>query len=363
MDAIDRPLTLRCGLEVPQRIALAPLTNTQSEPDGTLGEQELQWLVRRARDGFRWISTCATFVSEEGHAWRGQLGIASDAHLPGLTRLAAALSEHGAAAVVQLHHGGAKADLAPERPLSTVDGGKANCRGATGDDIERVIADFVAAARRAEQAGFAGVEIHGANGYLFTQFLAPEDNPRTDAYGGDLAGRARFLRETLRAVRSSVSSGFAVGVRVSPVDVWSQRGLVLADGVQVGRWLAEDGADFVHLSLSDASGPPPHELEAGSVARAFRDALPEDVPILAAGGIWTREDARRATDAGVDVVVLGKAAMAHPDWPSASARPGWEPTRLPWTEEHLRSVDLGERFLDYIRNFSGMVEGGAPPRG
>ncbi|MCH9688127.1 MAG: NADH:flavin oxidoreductase [Deltaproteobacteria bacterium] len=363
MNTLDQPLVLRCGLTLPQRIAMAPLTNTQSEPDGSLGDAEFEWLVRRARDGFRWISTCAAFVSEQGHAWRGQLGIATDDHLKGLTRLATALREHGAAAVVQLHHGGAKAELAPGRPLSTVDGGPANTRAATLEDLDEVIEQFVAAAQRAERAGFSGVEIHGANGYLFTQFLAPHDNPREDEYGGDLAGRALLLRRTLRAVRAAVSPSFAVGVRVSPVDVWAQRGLVLDDGVQVGRWLVEDGADFIHLSLGDASGPPAHEPDAGAVARAFRDALPGDVPIFAAGGIWTREDAARAVGAGVDVVVVGRAAIAHPNWPVVYTQPEWEPKRPTWSPDYLRSVDVGEALLQYLSGFAGMVEGGAAPRG
>lgn len=353
------PITLPCGLTVDSRFAMAPLTNKQSHPDGTLGEDELVWLTRRARDGFRWISTCAAFVSEEGHAWRGQLGIATDDHVPGLTRLAAALHEHDARAVVQLHHGGAKAMLAPDK-LST--GGPKGSRAATPDDLKRVVEDFVAAARRAETAGFDGVEIHGANGYLFTQFLAPKDNPRQDAYGGDLEGRARLLRETIRAVQGAVASSFAVGVRLSPVDAWSRRGLILADGVQVGRWAAQDGVDFVHLSLSDASGPAPHEWNTGPVARAFRDALPAAVPIFAAGGIWTRDDAQRAFDAGVDVAVLGRASIAHPDWPAASEQPGWEPKRPPWTADDLRSVDVGDDLVEYLRGMSGMVEGGAPSR-
>ncbi len=341
---------------------MAPLTNTQSEPDGTLGEDELRWLSRRAAGGFPWISTCAAFVCEEGHAWRGQLGISSEAQVPGLTRLAAALAEQGATPIVQLHHGGAKANLCPGRPLSAVDGGPTGSRGATRQDIERVTAVFVAAARRAAEAGFAGVEIHGANGYLFTQFLAPADNTRTDEYGGDLRGRVRFLRETLRAVRSAVPAGFAVGVRLSPVDLWDTRGLVLDDGLTVGRWLAEDGADFIHLSLKDAAGAPPNEPDRGPVARAFREVLPADVPIFAAGGIWTRNDAARAVDAGVDVVVLGRAAIAHPDWPAVSATIGWEPTRAPWRPDYLTSVDVGPGFLEYLRGMAGMVEDGTAPR-
>lgn len=360
MDALEQPLRLRCGLELPRRVAMAPLTNKQSELDGTLGDPELRWLTRRARDGFPWISTCAAFVSEEGHAWRGQLGIAGDEHLPGLTRLASSLHEHGAKAVVQLHHGGVKAELAADK-LST--GGPPGARAATREDIDRVIADYVAAARRAEAAGFDGVELHGANGYIFTQFLAPLDNPRDDDYGGPLENRARFLRQALRAVRDAVAPGFAVGVRISPVDVWAKRGLILDDGVQLGRWLADDGADFIHLSLSNASGEPPHEFGKPLVARAFRDALPDDVAIFSAGGIWSREDALRAVEAGADVVVIGRASIAHPDWAVASAQPGFEPKRPVWSADFLRSVDVGEPLVEYLRGFPGMVEGGRPARG
>lgn len=352
MESLDTPWTLPCGLTVPRRVALAPLTNLQSHPDGTLADEELRWLVRRARGGFAWISTCAAFVSPQGHAWRGQLGIADETHLPGLTRLAAALREAGATPVVQLHHGGVQARLAAD-PIST--GGPDGARAATDDDLRRVIDEVAAAARRAERAGFAGVELHGANGYLFTQFLAPADNPRTDRWGGDLAGRARLLREALRATRAAVSRSFAVGVRISPVDTWERRGLVLADGLRLGRWLAEDGADFLHLSLREAAGPAPFEPEAGPVATAFRAALPPTVPLLAAGGIWTTADAARAREAGVDVVVLGKAAIGNPDWPRRRAEPGWEPARPPFSRDDLRAAEVSEAFLAYLERFRGLL--------
>lgn len=357
--SLDAPLTYRSGLTLRNRLAMAPLTNVQSHSDGTLHDDELRWLARRARAGWGLISTCAAFVCEEGHAWDGQLGVAGPQHLEGLTRLAGALRDGGATSIVQLHHGGAKADLAPTK-LSTVDGD--NQRGATAADLVRVVDEFVAAARLAEQAGFDGVEVHGANGYLFTQFLAPADNPRTDAYGGGLAGRARLLREAVRAVRASVSEGFLVGVRLSPVDGWARRGLVLADGVQVAAWMGEDGVDFVHLSLSDASGPPPHEPGAPVVTTAVRAALDADVALHSCGGIETRSDARAAREAGADVVALGRMAIAHPDWPEESRAADFTPLARPWDPDHLRSVDVGEGLLGYIRKFPGFVEGGAPAR-
>jgi 2,4-dienoyl-CoA reductase-like NADH-dependent reductase (Old Yellow Enzyme family) len=352
------PLSLRCGVTLPNRVALAPLTNIQSNTDGTLHDDELRWLERRA-GRFGLLSTCAAFVSEEGHAWDGQLGIASEAHLPGLRRLAGVLREAGSVPIVQLHHGGDKATLAPQK-LSTVDAD--GVKGATASDLKRVVDDFVAAALRAESAGFAGVEVHGANGYLFTQFLAPADNPRTDRYGGGLTGRARLLRETMRAVRASTGPDFIVGVRLSVVDLWSRLGLVVADGAQVARWMADDGADFVHLSLKDASGSPPHEDSDVPVARTIRDALPESVALLAAGGIWTRADAERAEATGADVVVLGRSAIGNPDWPIEAFDEGYAPVRPPWTPEHLRSVSVSDNLLGYLRRFSGLVTDGTPAR-
>ncbi len=350
---LDAPLTLRCGATLPNRLALAPMTNRQSNPDGTLHDDELRWLLARARGGFGLVNTCAAFVSAEGKAWEGQLGIADDAHLPGLTRLASSLRDAGAAAIVQLYHGGRMAALAPGLRLTTADGD--GVRGATAADLARVIDDFVAAAVRAERAGFTGVEIHGANGYLFTQFLAPEDNPRVDAWGGDLAGRARLLRDTVRAVRAAVRPDFVVGARISPVDTWSRRGLVLADATVLAGWLAEDGLDFLHLSLQDASGPPPFEPGAPAVTTAIRAALPADVALLVAGGVWTRDDADRALDAGADAVAVGKAAIIHADWPRRSADPGFTPNRPPWPVDALPAQAVSPRLVTYLTGFRGLL--------
>ncbi len=358
---MSRSLTLPCGLTFSGPVALAPLTNLQSHADGTLSDVELNWLRMRAHGGFGWVSTCAAYVSEEGKAWPGQLGIATDAHEAALEPLAMALAEEDTAGVVQLHHAGPLAELAPGLRLGAVDV-EGTQRGATEADLRRVVADFVAAARRAEGAGFDGVEIHGANGYLFTHFLSPVENTRTDAYGGDLEGRARLLRETLQAIRAAVSPAFAVGVRISPVDVWGRRGLVLEDSAQLVRWLADDGADFVHLSLADAAAPAPEDPDGPPVARVIRAALPAQVPLFVAGGITTQEDLERARQAGADIGVIGTAAIAHPDWPHVSLHEGWTPLARPWPVDHLRQAGVGEAFLDYLGRFPGMVEGGRPPR-
>jgi 2,4-dienoyl-CoA reductase-like NADH-dependent reductase (Old Yellow Enzyme family) len=361
MTDLRSPLRLRSGLRVPGRASLAPLTNLQSNDDGTLHDDELRWLLRRARGGFAWIATCAAYVCDEGKAWRGQLGVASAAHEPGLQRLAGALQAEGAACFVQLHHAGRLASLAPGPKLTTADAPEAGARGATADDLARVVDTFVAAALRAERAGFSGVELHGANGYLFTQFLAPADNPRDDAWGGDLAGRARLLRDTLRAVRAAVRPGFSVGVRISPVDTFARRGLLLADAVELVQGLAADGADFVHLSLRDACGPAPHEPPGPPVAQVIRAALPPEVALLAAGGLQTRADAERVMALGADVPVFGRAAIGNADLPRmlTGGPEAGAPLPPPWTREHLLAQDVSARFVAYLERFDRLVEGAA----
>jgi 2,4-dienoyl-CoA reductase-like NADH-dependent reductase (Old Yellow Enzyme family) len=346
-----RPV-LRCGLRLPNRRALAPLTNTQSFADGTLADVERDWLVRRAAGGFGLVSTCAAAISEDGRAWEGQLGVSSERHVPGLRGLADALRAAGAVSVVQLFHGGAKATLANDR-ISASDGDGA--REATVSDLERVLDDVVQAARRCEEAGFDGVEVHGANGYLFTQFLSPVSNRRSDAYGGDLAGRARLLREAVRAVRAHVSPTFMVAVRVSPVDTVDRRGLVLDEGVAVSRWLADDGADLVHLSLRDAAGPPPFEPHWGPVARAVRDALPADVLLAVAGGVTSIEREAATFAAGADVVVVGRAAIRDAAWARHVDEPGYALPVAPWPAADLAEQGASPRFIEYLRRFPQMV--------
>ena len=148
-----------------------------------------------------------------------------DRQLPGLTTLAHALRAHGAVPVVQLYHGGVRspARLTGQRPWSASEfsedrPGFEVPRAATDDDLARVVRDFAAAAARARDAGFLGVELHGAHGYLLGQFLSATMNTRDDAWGGPLAHRARLLREVTRAARDRGGPGFLVGVRLSPED-------------------------------------------------------------------------------------------------------------------------------------------------
>src|SRR6185436_10229807 len=206
----------------------------------------------------------------------------------------------------------------------------------------------------ARQAGFDGVEIHGANGYLFTQFLSATQNRRSDEWGGPLEHRARLVRETMRAVRTRVGASFTVGVRLSPEDFGNARGLDLDESIQIARWLADDGADFIHLSLWQSLLPTTKRPDAHAIP-LFRAVLPPDVNVLAAGAIWTRAEAERVLALGADAAVLGRSAIANADWPRRAVDPAWEPRRPPVTVESLCESGLSRRFAESMRRFKGFV--------
>jgi len=357
------PLSFRCGLRAKNRLALAPLTNQQSHDDGTLGYDEFAFLERRARGGFGMIETCAAQVHAEGRTFEGQLGIDSDDQLPGLTRLAGALSAQGALGVVQLQHGGARAlphltGTTPVAPSAVARDGAGAPRALETAEVEALEEAFVRAAVRAHRAGFEGVELHAAHGYLLSQFLSRTQNVRDDAFGGSLENRARLLRGIARRIRQALPAAFFLGVRISPEDVGAARGLDLDDSLQVARWLADDGVDALHLSLWDfrrntAKRPTEHPVP------LFRKALSSEVRIIAAGSVWTRAEVESLLSLGADAVAVGKAAILDPDWARRIEDPAFVPERGPLSRAALSAAAVGPAFQDYLAaRFEGMVQGG-----
>ncbi len=363
------PLVFPCGAVAPNRVWLAPLTNGQSNDDGTLGDDELRWLARRADGGYGVVTTCAAYVGADGKGWRGELGVDDDRDVPGLRRLADevhARGVRGALCLAQIFHGGVRAPSAQTgaQPWSastwTEEGAEFEApRPATEDDLARVIAQFGAAARRCAEAGLDGVELHGAHGYLPSQFLSRVFNQRDDRWGGSLENRARLMREVVRAARAATPARFVVGVRLSPEDFGYARGLDLDETVQVARWLCEDGVDFVHLSLWRWERMTTKRPEEHAVP-LFRAALPSNVPIVAAGAIWTPAEAVAVMEKGAAAVALGRAAIVNPDWPrhvrEAAARgEPWEPRRPPLSPADYADLAVSPRFVEYLRRFKNMV--------
>ncbi len=346
---------------MPNRIALAPMTNQQSLADGRLGDDELAFLARRADGGFGLICTCAAYVARDGKAWDGQLGVDHDDQLPGLMRLAARIRRTGALAVVQLFHGGVRAAsrLSGEQVWSASTWHEdaptfEPPRIATLHDIERVIERFVEAAVRVQRAGFDGIELHAAHGYLLSQFLSATMNPRSDGWGGELAGRARLVREILQRTRAATGPGFTVGVRMSFEDYGHARGMDLDDNLQVARWLADDGADFLHVSLWDAAANT-QKRPAEHAIPLVRAALPKQVAVFAAGSIWNRREAEQVLERGADAIALGRSAIMNPDWPRGVRESDWEPARPPLTRAQLLDRAVSPVFAQYLSRWKNFV--------
>lgn len=350
------PLTLTNGPAWKNRFMLAPLTNTQSHPDGVLSEDEFRWLTLRAEGGFGLTMTCAATVQHAGIGFPGQLGVYDDKHLPGLARLAAAINGHHSHSVVQLHHAGMRSpkDIIGQAPLCPSDNPDTGARAMTLSEIEQTTADFIAAAKRSEQAGFHGVELHGAHGYLICQFLSPEINQRADRYGGSLENRSRLLFDIIDGVRAVTRPGFSLGVRLSP----ERFGLRLPEIAEVAQRLMREGRiDYLDMSLWDVFKQPEDKtLGERSLLNWFTGLERGHVRLGAAGKLTTGEGCRKALDSGLDYVVIGRAGILHHDFPKrVAADRGFTPVPLPVSPDYLRSEGLGDAFVGYMRSWKGFV--------
>lgn len=339
------------------RFMLAPLTNLQSHADGTLSNDEFRWLTMRAEGGFGLTMTCAAHVQAVGQGFPGQLGIFDDKHLTGLTRLAEAINRAGSHSVVQLHHAGMRSpkELIGQTPLCPSDNEEFGARAMTLDEVKGAFNAFVAAAKRAETAGFHGVELHGAHGYLIGQFLSGEVNQRTDEYGGSYENRVRLLKDLIDAIRTECRKDFSLGVRLSPerfgMDLMETRRLA-------GELMASGKIDYLDMSLWDVFKQPTEEAhQSRSLLGWFTDLPRGDCRLGAAGKLTTGAACQRALDEGLDFVVIGRGAILHHDFPQqVEADPDFTPIALPVPEAHLIKEGLGEAFLTYMKTWKGFVE-------
>ena len=351
----------RTGLTVRNRTVLAALTNKQSHEDGVLSQEEHHWLTMRGKGGFGIVTTAAANVTELGRGWEGELGVWSDHHLPGLSHLASKLSEHGAVSLAQLFHGGMRSPikLTGVQPVSASENTEPSMKGIvtkelTHDEIESIITAFGNAAARCELAGFSGVELHGAHSYLISQFLGPKTNRRSDQWGGDLVGRTMFLQRIIEQVRAQTSGEFIVGVRLSPTI--QDLGIELQETLKVAKWCADWGLDFIHVSCWDVFQTQADQNgQERSLTKWFSNHLEGEIPIITTGKIWDREDAVFAMDEGADLVGVGRAGIAHFDWPQQLSKADSSPEKPPFTINHLKQAGLSDTFVTYMSRWDGFV--------
>jgi 2,4-dienoyl-CoA reductase-like NADH-dependent reductase (Old Yellow Enzyme family) len=333
------PITLR-GVAARNRVAISPMC-TYSAVDGMAGDWHLVHLGKFALGGAGLVFVEATAVEARGRITHGDVGIWSDAHAQALARIAAFLKTHGAVPVIQLAHAGRKASM--QRPwegnaaLTPQDVARGDAPwaivGPTAApmaegwlvpqameraDIDAVIAAFAAGARRAHAAGFEIAEIHGAHGYLIHSFLSPLSNTRTDAYGGDRAGRMRFALEVTEAVRAVWPEDKPLFFRVSSVDALDG-GWQLEDSVALAEALKVRGVDVIDCSSGGLTGsataaaiPRTLGFQVPYAARIRRDA---GIATQAVGLILDGPQAERILRAGeADLIAIGREALVDPFW-------------------------------------------------
>ena len=356
MTDVLSPLAFAHGPSMKNRFALAPMTNLQSHPDGTLSDDEFHWLTLRAEGGFGMTMTCAAHVQRIGQGFPGQLGVFGDEHLPGLTRLAQAIKKEGSLAILQLHHAGMRspADLIGQRPVCPSDNAETGARALSTAEVEQLVEDFVAAAHRAERAGFDGVEMHGAHGYVLAQFLSPEINVREDRYGGSPENRARIVHEIIDGIRSRCRPDFNLGIRLSPERFGVMLGEIRA---LAARLMAEEKVDYIDLSLWDYRKEPEEpEFKGRSLMSWFTDLPRGKVRLGCAGKIMTGADVRACMEQGMDFVFVGRAAILHHDYPELyAANPDFTPIARPVSAAHLKKEGLGPAFVSYMKTWKGFV--------
>jgi 2,4-dienoyl-CoA reductase-like NADH-dependent reductase (Old Yellow Enzyme family) len=349
-------LSLRRGPAWKNRFMLAPLTNLQSHDDGRMSDDEYNWLTYRASGGFGLVMTCAAHVQRIGQGFPGQLGTFGEQHISGLTRLASAIRAEGAVSSLQLHHAGIRspAELIGEQPVGPSEDTEFKARELHEGEVEALIEDFIAAAVRAEKAGFDGVELHGAHGYILCAFLSAQTNRRRDRYGGTLENRARIVFEIIKGVRARTRADFQLGLRLSP----ERFGLRLAEQRELaGQLLGSGDIDYLDMSLWEVFKEPIETEFAGKPLIDWFSDLPRGQTRLGvAGKLTSAEDCRRVLEHGADFSILGRAAILHHDFPRrVQAEPNFRARPLPVTREYLQQERLGPAFVKYMSGWKGFV--------
>jgi 2,4-dienoyl-CoA reductase-like NADH-dependent reductase (Old Yellow Enzyme family) len=349
MSALFTPFTLK-DLTLRNRIAVPPMCQ-YSAVDGVTNDWHLTHYASIARGGAGLVIVEATAVSPEGRITPGCAGLWNDAQMEGMARIAASIKSAGAVAGIQIGHAGRKAsanspwegdDHIPSdapggwdtiAPSAIAFGGNLPKvpKEMTLDDIARVKADFVAAARRAREAGFEWLELHFAHGYLGQSFFSKHTNKRTDGYGGDFAGRSRFLLETLEAVREVWPQNLPLTARFGVIEYDGNDEETLAESIELVRMMRARGLDMLSVSvgftIADVSIPWGPAFLGPVAERVRREA---GLPVASAWGFDGPNLAERAVaDGQLDLVMVGRAHLADPHYPLQAAqelgveRPTW----------------------------------------
>ena len=321
MSNVKDGYTFNSGAVLDNRIVMAPMVAQGSTKGGQVTDEDLNYFRIRS-DVAAMIITGAVAVEDGGRGFDNQIGASKDEEVAGLTKLAATMKEKGNKAIMQLYHGGREAvggynlfhevvapsaiefSFLPYIP-----------RELTEEEIKRIIKSFGEAAKRAIDAGFDGVEIHGANHYLLQQFFSKFSNHRTDQWGGSLENRMRFsleiLKEVKRVVKEYAKNDFIIGYRFCPEEIHGDNvGYDISESKQLIEKIVDEGLDYVHISVFAGYDEKPANSDK-SFGQIFKELVNNRAAVIIVSGIFSEDDANKALDHG-DLVAIGRASLIEP---------------------------------------------------
>jgi len=358
-EPLFKSLTLPNGVEVRNRFVLAPLTHTSSNDDGTISDIELPYIEKRSKDVGIAINA-ASNVNDVGKAFPGQPSVAHDSDIEGLKELAQVMKKNGAKAIVQIHHGGAQAlpeltpdgDVVAPSAISLKSFGQQeehDAREMTAEEIEQTIRDFGEATRRAIEAGFDGVEIHGANHYLIHQFVSPYYNRRNDVWTDNYKFPVAVIDEVVKAKKAHANDDFIIGYRLSPEEAESP-GISMEITEELIHQIANKPLDYIHVSLMDVNSVTREGKYKGeNRLKLIHQWINGRMPLIGIGSVFTAEDALNAVEnIGVEFVALGREILLDYDF-VAKIKEGredeiinaFDPNR---EDQHYLTPNLWEQF-------------------
>ncbi|MEW9699883.1 NADH-dependent flavin oxidoreductase [Paenibacillus sp. SI8] len=348
-------------VQLKNRIIMAPMTHGASHPDGSTSETELTYYKRRA-NGVSIVITAGTWIMPSG-GLSGSAGVHRDEMISGLKRLSTVIQEQGAKAVLQIFHGGRKS-VPPNgdivRVVSTIPEDEEESKitqELTDVEIVEIIHAFGEATRRAIEAGFDGIELHGANGCLIQQFFSAHTNRRSDRWGGTLEKRMLFALEIIdvvkRVVREHAKAPFLVGYRISPEEP-ETLGITMADTLAFIETLANRGLDYLHLSLNDFWSVPRRGIEdSRSRLEIIQERVGRQIPIIGVGLIRTPEDAIRALQTGIPLIALARELIVEPDWIKLIEHGSEEDIQTTLTDKDQNKLVIPDALWAFILDIPG----------
>ncbi|RAS83669.1 NADH-dependent flavin oxidoreductase [Priestia endophytica] len=316
--------TFKSGITIKNRIVMAPMTTWSSNDDLTISDDEVKYYKQRV-NGVGLVITGCTHVTPNGQGFTNEFAGYNDEFTPSLRKLAEAAKSGGAPAILQIFHAGNKAlpglDAVSASALqSEADAFQTSVetRELSHAEILSIIRAFGDTTRRAIEAGFDGVEIHGAHGFLIQNFWSPATNQRTDQWGGSLENRLRFplaiIEEIKNVIEKHATKPFILGYRFSPEESSKVDGLRMKDTYELIDILVEQDLDYIHASLFDMSLKPVDSQDEKTWLELILERANGKVPVMAAGSMITPDDALKAMELGLPLVAIGHTLIMNPDW-------------------------------------------------